>query len=664
MCGILGIYSPDGIHPYRDNLQAANDLVRYRGPDGAGFALFNTRAPGEKGVVLAPSLSVDSASMDQSDLALAHRRLAIIDLSPAGLQPMTTQDRTLWITYNGEIYNYIELRKELESCGHSFTSHTDTEVILHAYRQWGDDCVNRFNGMWAFAIVDLHRKKIFCSRDRFGVKPFHYCHKDKTFIFASEIKQLLLFPFVPKRINDRVVYDYLAFQAVEHSLETFYQGIFNLPAGNSLTFDLQRGKLSVYQYYKPKFSVDKKIPFEEAAEEFHRLLKDSIRLRLRSDVPVGSCLSGGLDSSSIVCLIHEMLNDHGKNNIQHTFSSHFDEKEANELEYMEAVIRDTGVKAHFIHPTPQGLLEEMERLIWHQEEPFGSTSIYAQWCVFKLASTNGVKVMLDGQGTDELLGGYVPFSTSVYLQELILRRRLITYVREALRFNIPIHETILSLARDQISATLKKSPGIHGIIQSLRSPESRMGIRQDWLRETFFQKYDAESHYLANRKKLIFERKEHLNNYLYHLTFWNNLQGLLKYEDRNSMAFSVEGRVPFLDYRLVEFLFSLPSSCKMHAGFSKYILREGLKGVLPEKIRLRTTKLGFSTPERLWQKTHLIPLIRQSLTDPKIGTYIDPDKARIHLDRLQESKKRDFSPWRWLNLSLWMKTYGLGPQHS
>ncbi len=663
MCGIFGIYNPEGISPYREELQAANDLVQYRGPDGAGFALFNTRDP-DKNKGFVPSVSRDSADMDQTDLAIAHRRLAIIDLSPAGLQPMAIKDRTLWITYNGEIYNYIELQKELESYGHAFTTHTDTEVILHAYKQWGQDCIHRFNGMWAFAIVDLPNRKIFCSRDRFGIKPFHYYHNGKHFVFASEIKQLLLFPFVPKRPNDRLIYDYLAFQAVEHSEETFYSGINNLPAGNNLIFDLERNMPAVYRYYEPLYTMNEKITLDEAVLEFKRLLKDSICLRLRSDVKVGSCLSGGLDSSSIVCIINEMLRDQDKSEIQNTFSSHFDEKEANELEYMNEVIMATNVKAHFIYPSAQGLLEELENLIWHQEEPFGSTSIYAQWCVFKLVNLHGVKVMLDGQGADELLGGYVPFSTSMYLQELLLRKKLISFMREASRFNIPMSDPLMTFARQQISNTLRKAPHVHDIIQAIRSVKANSEIRQNWLRSSLVKKFDDESTYIANRNKLMFEKHEYLNNYLYRLTFWNNLQGLLKYEDRNSMAFSVEGRVPFLDYRLVEFLFSLPSSFKMRSGYSKYVLRDGLKGILPEKIRLRTTKLGFSTPESLWQKKQLMPLIEKSLNDQKLDTYIDPQKARMHLERLQTSNQRDFSPWRWLNLSLWLRAFDLGPHYS
>ncbi len=664
MCGILGLYSSTGIHPYLTALQAANDIVRYRGPDGAGFALFNIRpSRGERGIWM-KSLSDDPKQAEHSNLALAHRRLAIIDLSQAGLQPMASQDRNLWITYNGEVYNYIELRRELESCGHTFLTHTDTEVILHAYQQWGEDCVNRFNGMWAFGIVDLLQNRIFCSRDRFGVKPFHYFHDGKHLVFASEIKQLLAFPFVPQHINDRMVYEYLSFQAVEHSSETFFHSVYNLLPGHNLVFDFMEPHLTTYCYYKPLFAVDESKKLDQAAEEFRFLLKDSVRLRLRSDVKVGSCLSGGLDSSSIVCLIHSLLQEQGVSDIQHTFSSHFDEKEANELTYMETVIRDTGVQAHFTYPKPEGLLDELERLVWHQEEPFGSTSIYAQWSVFKLARENGVTVMLDGQGADELLAGYVPYPTYVYLKELITTKRLLEYALESRRFHIPITQVFFPMVLHELVGILKKSPLLYQAAKKLRPRRDLGPGNKGWLHPDLLRTYEDQSYFKANQQKFVFGEREQLNNYLYQLTFCNNLQALLKYEDRNSMAFSVEGRVPFLDYRLVEFLFSLPSSFKMHNGFSKYVFREGMGGILPERIRWRTTKLGFSTPETLWQRNFLYLLIQDALNDPKIGAYIDSDHAKIYFQEVLHSQQKDFTPWQWANLSLWMKAFNLEPMHS
>ncbi len=657
MCGILGLYSPSGIQPYLSALQAANDIVSYRGPDGAGFVLFHDYSSKDKDVSRLPSLSGNPLPSRRTNLALAHRRLAILDLSAAGLQPMCNQDSLYWITYNGEVYNYIELRRELEASGHSFTTQTDTEVILHAYQHWGERCVERFNGMWSFGIADLKAQRIFCSRDRFGIKPFHYFFDGEHFAFASEIKQLLLFPFIPRKMNEQIAYEYLSFQALEHTEETFFQGVRSLLPGHNLIFDLKYPKLTASLYYDPRFSINEKITLSESSEEFHSLLKDSVSLRLRSDVPVGSCLSGGLDSSSIVCLIHTLLEEQCRHDIQHTFSSHFDEKEANELEYMEAAIHTTNVNAHFTYPTSDGLISELEKIVWHQEEPFGSTSIYAQWSVFKLASENGVKVMLDGQGADELLAGYIPYSTNIYLKELFLKKNLLLLLHESRRFDAPVLEIILPLVLYKLTGSLKKSPRLHRAIKKLRSGRDTKA----WLNPDAYGMYEEQSFFAANKHMLMFGEHEHLNNYLYQLTFKNNLQALLKYEDRNSMAFSVEGRVPFLDYRIVEFLFSLPSSFKMKDGYSKYVFRQAMDGVLPDKIRKRITKLGFSTPEDLWQKTVLSPLIENALDNPKLKKFIDPIQAKAHLLKLRTSGQSDFTPWRWANLSLWMKAFDIGP---
>lgn len=665
MCGILGIYSSKGIQPYLSEVQSANDLVTHRGPDGAGFALFNTKADYGNNVVWSSFLVENCAVVDHPDMVLAHRRLAIIDLSPAGLQPMGTSDRSLWITYNGEIYNYLELRNELESLGHAFSTHTDTEVILYSYQQWGDDCIHRFNGMWAFAILDLVQKRLFCSRDRFGVKPFHYYYDGQHLAFASEIKQLLMFPFVPKHINDRIVYEYLSFQAIEHSVETFFTGIYNLLPGHNLIYEYQTHTLHSCRYYDPKIVINNTISLEESAEEVARLLKDSVRLRLRSDVKVGTCLSGGLDSSSIVCIMNSLLREQGLDDTQHTFSSHFEEKEANEIEYMETVIQATQVTPHFTYPTPDGLLQELERLVWHQEEPFGSTSIYAQWSVFKLARENGVTVMLDGQGADELLAGYLPYPAYIYLKELVLKRKFLACVEEARRFRIPFVQILLPVVLHEFVIALRRHPRLYEYIKRFRPQRNRIQGNKYWLPTALYNRYEEQSYFTANQQKCMFEEKnECLNNYLFQLTFCNNLQALLKYEDRNSMAFSTEGRVPFLDYRLVEFLFSLPSNFKLHNGFSKFVFRQGMGGILPEKIRWRTTKLGFSTPERLWQKTSLRPLIELALDDPILEPYIHRERAREYLDKVQQSQQSDFTPWRWLNLALWMKGFNLEPARS
>ena len=298
-----------------------------------------------------------------------------------------------------------------------------------------------------------------------------------------------------------MVYEYLSFQAVEHSSETFFSDIYNLLPGHNLTIDLLKPRLTTYCYYNPRFTIDHAITLEESAEEFHRLLKDSVRLRLRSDVNVGSCLSGGLDSSAIVCLINDMLQKSGQSELQHTFSSHFENEEANELEFMEEVIKATNVNAHFTYPTHEGLLTELEQLVWHQEEPFGSTSIYAQWSVFKLAKQHNITVMLDGQGADELLAGYVPYSSNYYLQELVIKRKLLMAAFEAWRFKAPpadflrpILKRILPEVMQQLILILKKIPMLYHTLKTLKPQKQYNLSNEDWLKHDLSKKYLEEKH--------------------------------------------------------------------------------------------------------------------------------------------------------------------------
>lgn len=626
-----------------------NEIVAHRGPDGYGLAYYQTTSSDARLVDLAFDQIKDLQG--NATLALGHRRLAIIDLSQNGAQPMSSADSNLWITFNGEIYNYIELREELKKLGYQFRSESDTEVILAAYSEWGTECVHHFNGIWAFAIADLRNRKLFCSRDRFGVKPFHYFHDGTHFVFGSEIKQLLCFPFVPRQINQRAVYEYLAFSAVDYAEETFFSSIYKLMQGHNLIVDLRDGTIENIRYYQPVLEKNTKISYLEAGQEFYRLLKDSVRLQLRSDVEVGSCLSGGLDSSSIVSLMRDELARAGKTQIQRTFSSHFEEEEANELEYMQEVIAATGVHADFIYPTPDDLLTDLERMIWHQEEPFGSTSIFAQWSVFKLVNRNHVKVMLDGQGADEMLAGYVGL-IPIYLNQLMIRQQYVTFLREFFQY-ARLHEkwkmTLLSKKALDIMAKF-----------GLKIQPSSFNCRSDWINPAFSQTYQAQSLYLKTLQITPFGEKEHLENTLYQMTFINNLQALLRHEDRNSMAFSVEARVPFLDHRLVEYVFSLPSKFKIRDGYTKRVLRDGMKSVIPENVRWRVKKLGFATPEEKWQKTALNSLIKAAIQDERIRAYIEVDKAANYFAQLQQQTITDFAPWRWLNLSLWMKTYDLG----
>jgi len=405
------------------------------------------------------------------------------------------------------------------------------------------------------------------------------------------------------------------------------------------------------RYYEPVLSIEPDISLTEAAREFGRLLRESVRLHLRSDVPVGTCLSGGLDSSAIVCAIHRELTGESGGERQHTFSCHFEQEEANELEYMRAVIEKTGVAAHFVSPTAEDLERDLEQLVWQQEEPFGSTSIFAQWSVFKLVREHRIKVVLDGQGADEQLAGYLSLAPYYFL-ELAGKGRYIRLLWETWRH-----------ARLQGAPWLSQIPTrwAEGLRRMRRKPtptDSGVVDPHSWI-HPHLARHCAPSGYIESFSQRPFGEPEQLNNVLHQLTFVNNLPALLRYEDRNSMAFSVESRVPFLDHRLAEFVFRLPAEFKIRNGYTKRVMRDALAGEIPDKIRWRARKMGFATPEREWQNGPLLPIIRKALADERLRGFVDQGKAEEHLERILKKGRLSFTPWRWANLSLWLRQYDL-----
>jgi asparagine synthase (glutamine-hydrolysing) len=643
MCGIVGAYSAAGLARFGSSLVESLEIVKYRGPDAEG-ALVAALGPSPSILRLDRARGLlDHTAPDAFQVFLGHRRLSILDLSSAGSQPMSFPDTSTWIIFNGEIYNYLELRKELSETGYSFRSDTDTEVILAAYDRWNTRCVDKFVGMWAFCILDLKRGTLFLSRDRFGIKPLHYFWDGVHFAFSSEIKQLLCLPFPGRRLNRQAAFEYLHFGSFDHSANTFFTGIKRLPPGHSLVFDLAKNTFFIDRHYRPILVTPAPRSLSDSAEAFRELFIHSVTQHLRSDVEVGSCLSGGLDSSSIVCAIAQILpltEDQGK---QRTFSSHFAEHEANELEYMEEVIQATGVQAHFVYPQPEKLLRDLDRMIWHQEEPFGSTSLFAQWSVFELVKAQGLKVMLDGQGADEQLAGYVGF-LATYLHELTVKRHRLRWAYES----------------SQVKRRHSSSwwPGVLARLLP-GGGESRAVGCVPWIRSEFQRNHLETSEWIRFQHEEPFGPQELLNNLLYQMTFHHNLPALLRYEDRNSMAFSVEARVPFLDHRLVEFVLGLPSSYKVRHGMTKYVMRRAMRGLLPEKIRNRVTKLGFATPERKWQIQHLKLLIIQAINSSELAEFVSADAARQAFQRIEDLNITDFAPWRWLNLYLWMKKFGV-----
>ena len=654
MCGILGTWHFDGEQLDLIKTHRMTTLLQHRGPDDEGYLCVNTKSgrwEARRGNDTVPGLRmpwVEEEVKHPYNMALGFRRLSIIDLSSAGHQPMSNEDGSLWIVFNGEIYNYLEIRRELAILGHHFISETDTEIIIHAYEEWGTDCVKRFNGMWAFVIVDLHANRMFCCRDRVGVKPFYYIYDRKRFCFASEIKALLEADHFSVEPNDQTIADYLLLGLVDHTNQTFFKNIFQLRPGEYLLFENNR--VIIQSYWDIDGKETRFAKESEYSERFYELLEDSIRLRLRSDVPIGSCLSGGLDSSSIVCLANKLMFD-GQiidprlvGQRQKTFSSCFEDLAYDERKFIELVIDQTRAEKNYVFPQAKDFYEEMTKLIWHQDEPFGSTSIYAQWDVMRLSKERGVTVLLDGQGVDEMLAGYTP-SFYHFLAQFLARGQLLRLMKEIKAF------------RDRQDIALSRL--FKGILGVLLPSWGRVGAQKMTKTGTAWADKTFQNHWLRPFPR-VNKFEDALNNYLYQAFRFVALPGLLHYEDRNSMAFSLETRLPFLDYRLVEYLFGLPPGQKIKDGFNKVVLRNAMKGILPEAIRKRTDKIGFATPEDIWFRTVLKKPIHEMIHSESFAErgYFNIEKVKKAFDQHCQGKTNiHFTIWRWVNLEMWLRAF-------
>lgn len=589
MCGITALYNQS--QRSAATLAAANRIVAHRGPDDEGFLLWHPGAPWRlyAGADSAPASremhGLDALpEQDQAwQVGLGHRRLSILDLSPAGHQPMVLEEAGLAITYNGEVYNYLELRQELEQLGHAFHTGSDTEVMLHAWQQWGPAALHKFNGMFAFVLLDARQQKLYAVRDRFGVKPLYYTERPGYLAFASEVKQLRTLPEYRFELNAPNAYDYLRYGAVDHNEETFEQGIRQLPLGGLLEVDLPSGRQELRRWYELK-SRPWQGSFAEACAEFYRLLQDSVRLRLRSDVPVGSALSGGLDSSTIVCLMREVLEAQGLGSHPlKTVTSCQEDPKYDEWAYAAQVIQRVKAEPHRVFPSFEKLLEDLDRFLWHLDYPCGSTSQFSQWCVFEGGAQAGLKVMIDGQGADEQLAGYGGNDMALYTG-LLGSGQVAELVREARAYqhshgNWPAG-FLLGAARHQLPITWQSF-----LPAKFRAPKP---YHPDWL--NLPQKTDGRM------------QARNLQENLYRQVTEGPLPSLLRYEDRNSMAFSIESRVPFMDYRLIEFTLGLPERFVYRRGERKHILRQAFAGLVPEEVLARRDKMGFVSAEERWLK--------------------------------------------------------------
>jgi asparagine synthase (glutamine-hydrolysing) len=562
---------------------------------------------------------------------------------------MCTPDGRVWIVYNGEIYNHVELRTELELLGHSFVSHSDTEVILGAYREWGTQCLARFNGMFAFVVVDRNSRVVFAARDRFGVKPLYIWQSPEGLIaMASEIKQFSVLPGWLPRVNGERAYDFLNWGLIDHTEETLFQGVRQLKGGEwfERSIDDLSNDCSIRRWYQltPRaFSGDR----NAAVDEFRALFTDAVRLRLRADVPVGSCLSGGLDSSSIVCVANQLLRCQSMASRQETFSACASVKRYDEREYIDSVVGQTGVHAHYVYPELHALFDTVDAITWHQDEPFGSTSVYAQWHLFRLASLARVKVLLDGQGADELLAGYHGFFAP-HFGSLFVRMcwrelfREITWARRLHGMGTVAVATYLAQAvlPRWFSATCGRLFGTSSIGASFLNAE-RLSVdrRNVSCRDDF--------------------RTTSMNKMSSDLLSTSSVPMLLHWEDRNSMAHSTESRLPFLDFRLAEFLMGLPSEMKLSGATTKRVLREAMTGILPESVRTRMDKMGFVTPEEFWVRNEAPDLFRAELRKSIDASHgILNAKALDYLERVIAGKERfSFLLWRMISFGRWMERF-------
>jgi asparagine synthase (glutamine-hydrolysing) len=669
MCGIAGLIRYANASPLqRKMICQMTDQIKHRGPDDEGFLLISqdlekavafgdTDTPAEVYENLfpyTPTRNSDNFSKNfpekQISILLGHRRLSILDLSAAGHQPMCLEERKLWISYNGEIFNFVEIRQELEGLGHLFISQSDTEVILRAYKQWGSACLHKFNGMFGFVIIDLDTKKIFIARDRFGVKPVYLWESSSGFLaIASEIKEFTTLPGWKAKGNIKMIYDYLSIGQTDFSSETMFEDVVELRGGQYIECNLPlTGMPKPKTWYELKKNTST-LSYSQAVEGFYDLFEDAVRLRLRADVDIGSCLSGGLDSSSIVCMANRFLKLDPMPVRQKTFSACSHVPRFNERKFMDDIILQTGVDAHFITPSADHIFDLVKEVVWHQDLPFGSTSIFAQNLVFSLAKKAKIKVMLDGQGSDEKLAGYPQFWGAHFGQLFKNFQWWKLYEEVIAAKNINTMPSIFPLLLKQLLPR-----NLKGNIKRLIGP---LDASLNWINTRDFLE-------LSNRMNEAedFIGIDHMVDQLSHQQLTRtSLPALLRYEDRNSMAHSVEARTPFVDYRLVEFVFNLPAHFKISEGNTKKVMRDAMKGILPETIRTRRDKLGFATAEEVW-----MCIERPAQFKKEISEAIDKsqgllnNKTSIMADQMLSGKiPFNWVLWRIINLGHWIEIFNV-----
>jgi asparagine synthase (glutamine-hydrolysing) len=650
MCGIAGVWHRDE-RVDLGRLHRMGDLLRHRGPHDEGMVLLDPRGgqsltmggadtPADvfrSGLRFAPGRADGDVRRAEFQVGLVHRRLSIVDLSPAGHEPVCDPDGRVWLVYNGEIYNHVELRQELEGHGARFVGGCDSEVILAAYLRWGIECLSRFNGMFAFALWDIEARRLFCARDRFGVKPFYYEWNGRRFAFASEPNVLALTQRRRPAPRLPAVRDLVALDWVDHGQHTFFDGIEQLPAGHLLTVGDEGLRLRRWWNLNPDARATGGPKGWE--ERFRELFTDAVRLRLRADVEVGSCLSGGLDSSAVVTTMARLME-----RPPHAFTCAYDEGPAyDERPYVNATVEASGAVPHLVVPDGGDFWPVFDRLAWSQGEPTAGPGVFSQWKVMELAHGAGLRVLLDGQGGDETLAGYWRY--------LPLRLR-----------DLAAHGDVGGFLEmfGPVAARLGFAHTLALAFEPLLPSALFAGLRRRWgqgkdrvlargLREVRGDRppgpppgWDT-----AVRRQQAFDTLQRL------------LPSLLRYEDRNSMAFSIETRLPFLDFRLAEFAFSLPDSARLDGVTTKAILRRALADRIPPRVLARRDKMGFETPADVWLRRRYAVGLRERLLDPgPLHDWLERDVLAEAIDDFVAGRRAlGLQVWRWLALESWARQY-------
>lgn len=627
MCGIAGYVDKSGKYRAdKDFVKIMTDKLIHRGPDAEG-------------------------QWADEHVALGHRRLSIIDLDAKSNQPMFSHDGKYIITFNGEIYNYIELKRELAESGAVFRTDSDTEVIIEAYRMFGTDCINQFNGMWSFVLYDIEEQKLVVSRDRFGIKPLYTVDNDDAFIFASEMKAITA-AFPEENIpNEKCIYRYLSYSVNEDTdEECFYKNIRIFPAAHFMVYDIRNHT----KEYKSYWEVDEQLFYHKwirgknPVQTFKKLFESAVELRLRADVEVGACLSGGLDSSAIVGCASKKF---GRK--MHTFSSVYTDKECNEEPYIRKVNEKWNTIPHYIKPDDyeKNFTKFIEDLTYHHDQPTGGASLYSQYMVMKGVQGN-VKVVLDGQGADELFAGYIPYY-SYYISDLVDKNNLWSKCRAIKLLTIIKNEwpEIIGAVSTDIIVRLVGLKNSFEFQNENKIKDLKIKRSAQMFTDQFM-----------DRVQDTYQRKEiqcssHLNTRLCNDVLNKSIPALLHNEDGNSMAFSIESRVPFLDYRIVEFAIALDGKYKIKNQWTKWIIRKACKEYLPNEVAKRKNKMGFPAPFARWLREGT------SKEELKSVIYAFGDRNIVPRDTIDQFYKAhindgaDFSDilFRFYSMELWLR---------